>query len=134
MASLSILLNRQLAIRTKGVHLIERYTRPEMGRIWEDKNKFRIWLDIEILGCEAQAELGMMPKEAVRVTKEKASFEVASIDEIEREVKHDVIAFLTNVAENVGPESRYIHLGMTSSDVLDLSCCPDEAIWRDVAW
>ena len=90
-----------------------------MGRIWEDKNKFRIWLDIEILACEAQAELGMMPKEAVRVIKEKTSFEVARIDEIEREVKHDVIAFLTDVAENVGPESCYIHLGMTSSDVLD---------------
>jgi len=90
-----------------------------MGKIWEDQNKFAIWLEIEILACEAQAELGVIPKEAVRVIREKAKFDVARIDEIEREVKHDVIAFLTNVGEYVGPESRFIHLGMTSSDVLD---------------
>ncbi len=99
--------------------MISRYTRPAMGRIWEDRNKFRIWLEIEILACEAQAELGVIPNEAVRTIREKANFDVARIDEIEREVKHDVIAFLTNVGEYVGPESRYIHLGMTSSDVLD---------------
>jgi adenylosuccinate lyase len=90
-----------------------------MGRIWEDENKLRIWLEIEILACEAQAELGVIPKEAVEIIRSKASFDVKRIDEIEREVKHDVIAFLTNVAEYVGPDSRYIHLGMTSSDVLD---------------
>jgi adenylosuccinate lyase len=90
-----------------------------MGRIWDEHNKFQIWLDIEILACEAQAENGVIPREAVDVIREKATFDVARIDEIEREVKHDVIAFLTNVGEHVGPEARYIHLGMTSSDVLD---------------
>jgi adenylosuccinate lyase len=90
-----------------------------MGKIWEDENKFRIWLEIEMLACEAQAELGVVPKEAVNVIREKGNFNVARILEIEHEVKHDVIAFLTNVGEYVGPESRFIHLGMTSSDVLD---------------
>ena len=90
-----------------------------MGRIWEEQNKYSIWLEIEILACEAQADLGVIPKDAVKVIREKASFNVSRIDEIEREVKHDVIAFLTNVGENVGPEARFIHLGMTSSDVLD---------------
>jgi adenylosuccinate lyase len=90
-----------------------------MGNIWEDQNKFQIWLQIEVLACEAQAELGVIPKTAVDVIREKAAFEVSRIDEIEREVKHDVIAFLTNVAEHVGPDSRFIHLGMTSSDILD---------------
>jgi adenylosuccinate lyase len=99
--------------------MIERYTRAAMGRIWEEHNKFQIWLDIEILACEAQAENGVIPREAVEVIRSKASFDVARIEEIEREVKHDVIAFLTNVGEHVGPEARYIHLGMTSSDVLD---------------
>ena len=99
--------------------MIERYTRPAMGKIWEDENKFRIWLEIETLACEAQAELGIVPKEAVKVIREKGNFNVARILEIEHEVKHDVIAFLTNVGEYVGPESRFIHLGMTSSDVLD---------------
>jgi adenylosuccinate lyase len=107
-----------LEIRT-AIGMIPRYTRPEMGSIWEDKNKFKIWLDIEILACEAQAGRGVIPKEAVKVIREKAKFDVRRIDEIEREVKHDVIAFLTNVGEYVGPESRFIHLGMTSSDVLD---------------
>ena len=90
-----------------------------MGKLWNDENKFAIWLQIEILACEAQAELGVIPKEAVAVIRERAKFDVARIDAIELEVKHDVIAFLTNVGEYVGPESRYIHLGMTSSDVLD---------------
>jgi adenylosuccinate lyase len=90
-----------------------------MGRIWEDENRFRIWLEIEILACEAQADLGVIPREAVRVIREKAGFDIARIDQIEAVVKHDVIAFLTNVGEYVGPESRFIHLGMTSSDVLD---------------
>lgn len=90
-----------------------------MGKLWEDENRFSIWLEIELLSCEAQADLGVIPREAVRVMREKSSFSVARIDEIEREVKHDVIAFLTNVAEYVGPEARFMHLGMTSSDVLD---------------
>jgi len=99
--------------------MIERYTLPAMGKIWNDENKFRIWLEIEILACEAQAERGIVPKEALNVIREKGNFNVARILEIEHEVKHDVIAFLTNVGEYVGPESRFIHLGMTSSDVLD---------------
>lgn len=99
--------------------MISRYTRPEMGRIWTEKNKFQKWLDVEIASCEAQAELGRIPKEAVKTIRERARFEVDRIEEIEREVNHDVIAFLTNVAEHVGPDSRFIHLGMTSSDVLD---------------
>ena len=99
--------------------MIERYTREEMGKIWEDENRFRIWLEIETLATEAQAELGVVPKEAAVAVREKGDFDVAKILEIEAEVKHDVIAFLTNVAEYVGEPSRYVHLGMTSSDVLD---------------
>ena len=90
-----------------------------MGKIWQEENKFRIWLEIETLACEAQSELGIVPKEAVKVIREKGNFNVTRILEIEHEVKHDVIAFLTNVGEYVGPDSRFIHLGMTSSDVLD---------------
>ncbi|MEY3689438.1 MAG: adenylosuccinate lyase [Candidatus Kapaibacteriota bacterium] len=99
--------------------MIHRYTRPEMGNIWEDQNKYSIWLEIEILACEAQSELGLIPAEDVRIIREKAQFEVDTILEIEKTTKHDVIAFLTNVAEYVGPSSRFIHMGMTSSDVLD---------------
>ena len=99
--------------------LIPRYTRPALGKIWTDENKFRIWLEIELLACEAQAELGNVPREAVQEIRKKATFDIRRIDEIEREVQHDVIAFLTNVGESVGPCSRYVHLGMTSSDVLD---------------
>ncbi len=99
--------------------MIERYTRPDMGAIWSDENKYSIWLEIEILACEAQAELGVIPADAVREIREKAKFNVARILEIEEVTKHDVIAFTTNVAEYVGPASRFIHLGMTSSDVLD---------------
>ncbi|GAM09999.1 adenylosuccinate lyase [Geobacter sp. OR-1] len=99
--------------------MIPRYTRPEMARIWEPENRFRIWLEIETLACEAQAELGVIPKEVIPVIREKGNFDIARIDAIELEVKHDVIAFLTSVAEFVGPEARFIHQGMTSSDVLD---------------
>lgn len=99
--------------------MIPRYTRPEMAKIWEPENRFRIWLEIETLACEAQAELGVIPKEVVPVIREKGNFDIARIDAIEAEVKHDVIAFLTSVAEFVGPEARFIHQGMTSSDVLD---------------
>ena len=99
--------------------MIERYTRPEIGAIWQDRNKYAVWLEIETLAVEAQAELGAVPKEAAVAVREKGDFDVARILEIEEEVKHDVIAFLTNVAEYVGEPSRYVHLGMTSSDVLD---------------
>lgn len=99
--------------------MIERYTRPEMGAIWQDENKYRIWLEIETLAVEAQAEQGIVPKEAAQAVREKGNFDVARVLEIEETTKHDVIAFLTNVAEYVGEPSRYVHLGMTSSDVLD---------------
>lgn len=99
--------------------MIERYTRPEMGRIFEDEFKYQTWLKIEILACEARAELGEIPKSDVEKIKQKAKFDIKRILEIEETTKHDVIAFLTNVAEYVGPESRHIHYGMTSSDILD---------------
>lgn len=99
--------------------MIERYTRPAMGAIWTEEAKFARWLEIEILACEAQAELGRVPREAARQIRERARFEVARIAEIEATTDHDVIAFLTNVAEHVGEPSRYVHLGMTSSDILD---------------
>lgn len=99
--------------------MIPRYTRTEMGRLWEPENKFQKWLDVEIAVCEAWAELGKIPADALRVIKEKARFDIARIEEIERTVKHDVIAFLTSVSEFVGPESRFIHKGLTSSDVVD---------------
>lgn len=99
--------------------MIPRYTRPEMAAIWEPENRFKIWLEIETLACEKMADLGIIPKEAVKVIREKGDFDIERIDAIEAEVKHDVIAFLTSVAEYVGPEARFIHQGMTSSDVLD---------------
>lgn len=99
--------------------MIQRYALPEISGIWEDENRFKIWLEIEILACEAQARLGIIPKEAVSEIRSKAKFEVKRILEIEDKVQHDVIAFLTNVAEYVGPNARYIHYGMTSSDILD---------------
>lgn len=99
--------------------MIERYTRPEMGKIWGDEFKYSTWLKIEILACEARAEFGEIPVEDVNVIKSKAKFDVKRVLEIEETTKHDVIAFLTNVAEYVGPESRHIHYGMTSSDILD---------------
>lgn len=99
--------------------MIARYTRPQMGSIFTDDNRYRIWLEIEVLACEAQAQLGTIPADAVHTIRTKAAFNVDRINEIEAEVKHDVIAFLTSVGEFVGPESRFIHLGMTSSDVVD---------------
>jgi len=99
--------------------MIPRYTRPGMGAIWELENKYRKWLDVELAACEAWAELKRIPKPALAAIKKKAAFDVSRIDEIEAEVRHDVIAFLTSVAEKVGPESRYIHMGLTSSDVVD---------------
>ena len=99
--------------------MIERYSRPEMTALWAPETKFRIWFEIEAHACDAQADLGVIPKEAARAVWERGRFEVARIDEIEAEVKHDVIAFLTNLAEYVGPEARFVHQGMTSSDILD---------------
>ena len=102
--------------------MISRYTRPEMAAIWEAQTRFRIWFEIEAHAADALAELGVIPKEAARTVWAKARdviFDVARIDEIERETKHDVIAFLTHLAEIVGPEARFVHQGMTSSDVLD---------------
>ncbi|HLF21260.1 MAG TPA: adenylosuccinate lyase [Aestuariivirga sp.] len=102
--------------------MIPRYTRPEMAALWEPETRFRIWFEIEAHAADAMAELGIVPREAARKIWDKgrdANFDVARIDAIEREVKHDVIAFLTHLAEIVGPEARFVHQGMTSSDVLD---------------
>ena len=99
--------------------LIERYTLPEMGSIWTDQAKFQSWLDVEIAATEANCRLGRVPEEALNTIRSKASFSVGRILEIEAEVRHDVIAFLTNVNEHVGDAGRFIHVGMTSSDVLD---------------
>jgi adenylosuccinate lyase len=99
--------------------MIPRYSRAEMSAIWAPENRFRIWLDIEIAATEALAKAGVVPKSAAKALRERGRFEVARIDEIERETRHDVIAFLTNVAEHVGPEARFVHQGLTSSDVLD---------------
>ena len=99
--------------------MIPRYSRPEMARIWEPEAKFRIWLKIETYAAEAMAELGQIPNDAAEAVRKRGSFDVARIDQIEREVKHDVIAFLTSVAEKVGPDARFLHQGLTSSDVLD---------------
>lgn len=101
--------------------MIPRYSRPEMANIFEQENKFRIWLEVETLALEKMAELGIVPEEAARDLREKGDFDIDRIDEIEAEVKHDVIAFLTSVAEHVGENSRYVHQGMTSSDVIDTS-------------
>src|ERR1043166_8847576 len=102
--------------------MIPRYARPEMVAIWSPETKFRIWFEIEAHATDRLAELGVVPKDAAAKVWEKgrnATFDVARIDEIEREVKHDVIAFLTHLSEIVGPEARFVHQGMTSSDVLD---------------
>jgi len=101
--------------------MIERYTRPEMGQIWSLENKYAKWLLVEIAVCEALSERGIIPPEDLQTIREKANFSVERIDEIEQETHHDVIAFLTSVAEFVGPPSRYIHQGLTSSDILDTS-------------
>ena len=99
--------------------MIPRYSRKEISEIWSQKNKFRIWLKIEILICEALNKLGKIPNSSLKIIKRKAKFDEKRIDEIEKEVKHDVIAFLTNLSENIGKESRFIHQGVTSSDILD---------------
>ena len=99
--------------------MIPRYSRPEMARIWEPENRFRIWFEIEAHACDAQAELGVIPKSAAQAVWDKGAFEVDRIAEIEEVTKHDMIAFLTNLAEHVGEDARFVHQGMTSSDVLD---------------
>lgn len=99
--------------------MIPRYTRPEMGKIWDERNEWQTMLDVEIAACEANAKLGRIPEEAVKVIKEKANFDVDRIHEIDHEINHDIIAFLTNVGEYVGDEAKYIHMGLTSTDVKD---------------
>ena len=99
--------------------MIARYTRPEMGHIWSDQNKFRTWLEVELAATETLAEAGLVPKSAAIAIREKGDFSLERIHEIEGEVKHDVIAFTTAVAEKVGPESRWLHYGLTSNDVVD---------------
>ncbi len=101
--------------------MIERYTTPEMGELWSDEHKYRTWLKVELAVCEVQTERGVIPESAMQVLRERADFDVDRVEEIEAEVKHDVIAFLTSVAEYAGPESRFVHMGMTSSDLLDTS-------------
>jgi adenylosuccinate lyase len=119
--------------------MISRYTRKEMGEIWEPENRFRKWLDIELLVCEALNKSGEIPSSSFKKIKQKASFDIERIDEIEREVKHDVIAFLTSVSEYVGEDARYIHMGLTSSDILDTSLSlllkeASELIIKDIEW
>jgi len=99
--------------------LIKRYSTSEMAKLWSEENKFSKWLEVELAVCQAMADRGEIPQEALAKIKEKAQFSPERIAQIEETTKHDVIAFLTNLAENIGEESRYIHLGMTSSDVLD---------------
>jgi len=99
--------------------LIERYTLPEMKSLWSDESKFATWLEVELLVCEAWAELGKIPPDALKCIKEKASFSTERICELEQDLRHDVVAFTTNLAENIGAESRFVHMGLTSSDVVD---------------
>jgi adenylosuccinate lyase len=99
--------------------MIERYSRKEMSQIWSQENKFKTWLEVEIAAAEGWAQLGVVPQEAVEEIRAKANFDIARVEEIERQTRHDVIAFLTNVAEYVGPAARFLHWGMTSSDMLD---------------
>lgn len=112
--------------------MIERYTRPEMGAIWTEENKYQKWLDVELAVCEAWTELGEIPAQSLQQIKEKADFSIERIQEIEKTVKHDVIAFLTSVGEKVGKNSRYIHIGLTSYDIVDtaLSLLIKEALER----
>jgi len=101
--------------------MIPRYTRPEMARIWTEERKFETWLEIELAVCDVLAELGEIPKEAAEEIRAKARFDVERVHELEKITKHDVVAFLTNVGESIGPLSRYLHYGLTSSDILDTS-------------
>lgn len=99
--------------------MIERYTRPEMGQIWTEENKYQAWLEVEILSCEAWAKLGVIPEEDVKQIRKNAEIHVNRIYEIEQETRHDVVAFTRAVAETLGPESKWVHYGLTSTDVVD---------------
>src|SRR5437016_14332703 len=99
--------------------MIPRYTHPEMGRIWSDQRRYETWLLVETAAAEAMAAAGIVPAEAARDIRERGAFDIARIDAIERETQHDVIAFTTSVAEHVGPSARWLHFGLTSSDVVD---------------
>lgn len=99
--------------------MIPRYALPRMTSIWEPQSRYAAWLRIELLACEAWVELGVVPREALAVIQERAGYDLGRIQEIEREVRHDVIAFVSAVAEQVGPEARYLHFGLTSYDVVD---------------
>src|SRR3982750_4902155 len=99
--------------------MIARYTHPEMGAIWSDQRRYETWLEVELAAADAMAEDGLIPKDAARELREKAAFDIARIEEIEQTTQHDVIAFTTAVAENVGPAARWLHFGLTSSDVVD---------------
>src|SRR6476660_3407609 len=99
--------------------MIARYTNPEMGAIWSDQRRYETWLEVELAAVDAMAEAGIVPADAARELRAKASFDIARIDEIERITQHDVIAFTTAVAERAGPSARWLHFGLTSSDVLD---------------
>ena len=112
--------------------MIPRYSREEMAAIWSPSAKFQIWFEIEAHACDAQASLGVIPKEAAKAVWDRGQFDIDRIDEIERETKHDVIAFLTNLAEYVGPEARFVHQGMTSSDVLDTTLAVQLARASDI--
>ena len=101
--------------------MIPRYSRERMSAVWSPENRYRTWLDIEVLACEAMARLGVIPMKSLKNIKKKAAFDIDRIDEIEKTTRHDVIAFLTSVTEKVGPDGRYIHMGLTSSDILDTS-------------
>jgi adenylosuccinate lyase len=110
--------------------MIPRYTLPEMGLLWSEENKFRKWLDVELAVCEVESEMGIVPASAFAVIKERAKFDIKRIEEIEQITRHDVIAFTTAVAESIGPESRYLHFGLTSSDVVDTA---NALLLRDAA-
>src|SRR6187455_3358647 len=112
--------------------MIDRYTRPEMAALWADQRKYEIWLEIEVLACEAMAAIGVLPKEDAQTIRSKAKFDLAEIQEIEKRTNHDVVAFLENVASYVGPAARWMHQGLTSSDVLDTTLAVQMAQASDI--
>src|SRR6185369_9872495 len=113
--------NRQSTIdnRQSTIEMIRRYTNPEMGAIWSEQRRYETWLEVELAAADAMAEAGIVPRDAARELRAKAAFEIPRIEEIEKTTQHDVIAFTTAVAENVGPSARWLHFGLTSSDVVD---------------
>src|SRR6185369_10186084 len=113
--------NRQSTIdnRPSTIEMIRRYTNPEMGDIWSEQRRYETWLEVELAAADAMAEAGLVPAEAARELRAKAAFDIARIEEIEQTTQHDVIAFTTAVAEKVGPSARWLHFGLTSSDVVD---------------